>query len=319
MITYSCRETQVAIDPGNSAMAQAWQMAAADLSIEFVSPYTFRDAADGEFTCAGLLVNFGGPKGTIIHSQHDFESDEQWALADAAETALGFYGSGLSPYHYERYERELFVEALNDWGWFGPEGEHPSWFTGGFGVHGESADQSASPSPAQFEVQQHEVIAKFEMFSDNSRQLMRLANHEAKWHLHPRIDTPHLLTALAKQRKAIAGAFLQQQGLTARSVRRVVRRKMAFQWSLHFRAKLPMTRRVQDVVAHAVRHAVAENHESIGTGGILLAMLRHDEVTADLLETLAVDRHGLERVMGQYLHRLMVEKPGQPLHFDLTV
>jgi hypothetical protein len=36
--------------------------------------------------------------------------------------------SQLSPW-YLRYDRALFVDTLNDWGWFG-EGPLPSWYSG---------------------------------------------------------------------------------------------------------------------------------------------------------------------------------------------
>jgi hypothetical protein len=32
---------------------------------------------------------------------------------------------------YEAYNRALFVETLNDWGWFGPTGMAPDWYPKG--------------------------------------------------------------------------------------------------------------------------------------------------------------------------------------------
>ena len=42
---------------------------------------------------------------------------------------------GLNPLYYEHYDRELFTETLNDWGWF-REGTPPDWFDGAIGRHG---------------------------------------------------------------------------------------------------------------------------------------------------------------------------------------
>ena len=42
---------------------------------------------------------------------------------------LGYYGSNLFP-PYRIYDRQLFVDTLNDWGWFGRPGEEPPWYTG---------------------------------------------------------------------------------------------------------------------------------------------------------------------------------------------
>jgi len=160
------------------------------------------------------------------------------------------------------------------------------------------------------------AINTFERFSDDIRHSMRIANREAKWNLHPKIDTPHLLVALIKERTGLAGGVLRQRGLTARSARRVVRRTIPRQWTLNVFSRLPLSERVESVVALAVEHALSEKHDSVGTGGILLAMLRHDQVTGELLKSLAVNREELEPVLSRYLHRFMVEAPGQVLHFD---
>jgi len=112
-----------------SAMARAWRSAASDLGIRFVSPFsiTYKDAA---YWCSGWLPDFGCPKGAIIAGRDTVE--EIFDVADA----LGFYASGLSPYHYEKYDRARFVETLNDWGWFSDPADAPPWFTGGFARHG---------------------------------------------------------------------------------------------------------------------------------------------------------------------------------------
>ena len=34
------------------------------------------------------------------------------------------------------YDREIYIETLNDWGWFGSPDDAPKWFSGGFGKHG---------------------------------------------------------------------------------------------------------------------------------------------------------------------------------------
>lgn len=31
---------------------------------------------------------------------------------------------------YADYDREVFVDTLNDWGWFGDAQRAPAWFTG---------------------------------------------------------------------------------------------------------------------------------------------------------------------------------------------
>jgi len=112
-----------------SHAARAWREAAADLGIRFESPFPMQRHG-ATYWCAGLLPDFGGPRGAIIASRQSHDD-----VFDVAE-ALGFYASGLSPYHYETYERASFVETLNDWGWFGDASRKPSWFAGAVGRHG---------------------------------------------------------------------------------------------------------------------------------------------------------------------------------------
>jgi len=160
------------------------------------------------------------------------------------------------------------------------------------------------------------AVNTFERFSDDIRHSMRIANREAKWHLHAMIDTPHLLVALIKEPTGLGGWVLRQRGLTARSTRREVRRTIPRQWTINLFARLPLSERVESVVARAVEHALSEKHDSVGTGGILLAMLRHDEVTGELLKSLSVNREELEPVLKKHLHRFMVEAPGQVLQLE---
>ena len=163
---------------------------------------------------------------------------------------------------------------------------------------------------------QPEVAPKFECYSDDVRHAMRIANREAKRHLQPLIDTPHLLIALVREQTGLAGILLRRRGLTAARVRQEVRRASRRGWTFSLFIKLPLMPRLEDVIAHADAHAVAEKHESVGTGGVLLAMMRHDELTSGLLRTLGIDVSRLEEELAKYLHRFMVEAPGQVLHLD---
>jgi hypothetical protein len=109
--------------------ARAWQAAAADLGIRLESPFAMQHNGT-TFWCAAFLPEFGGPKGAIIACRHSHDE-----IFDVA-SALGFYASGLSPYHYELYDRASFSETLNDWGWFGDPSKSPAWFSGAHRRHG---------------------------------------------------------------------------------------------------------------------------------------------------------------------------------------
>ncbi len=103
-------------------MAKAWQEAASDLNLDFVSPYKFTDTLGHQYSCAGLIKKIGGVNGTLIISRKDSDN-----VFDAG-LEMGYFTSGLNPRYYEKYNREKFIETLKDWGWFGEAKEKPDWF-----------------------------------------------------------------------------------------------------------------------------------------------------------------------------------------------
>jgi hypothetical protein len=112
-------------------MAQAWLDASKDLGIRVVHPFTFTTKAGVSATTQGVyLPDFGSAAGTLLLCR--FDPDELDDLADDTD----FYQSGLNPYHYEPYQREIYIETLNDFGWFGSQSEVPAWYTGGVQRHG---------------------------------------------------------------------------------------------------------------------------------------------------------------------------------------
>jgi ATP-dependent Clp protease ATP-binding subunit ClpA len=159
----------------------------------------------------------------------------------------------------------------------------------------------------------------FERYSDDIRRAMTLANREAIRHLHPLIDTPHLLIALAREPTGLAGALLRQKGLTPRRVRRLVRRLVPRAWAFRGFVKLPLSESLSAVVSRTVEHPLSENHDSVGTGGMLLAMLRHDPKSVQLLGAAGIGVADLEKELARYLHRFMVEAPGQELILQSVV
>ena len=104
--------------------AQAWIDASRDLGIRYVHPFTFmtRDGRTAT-TTGGWLPEFGGPLGTVLTTRFD----DDWL--DDEIVGLGYYTSRLSPHSYEPYRREIYIETLNDSGWYGPPEAKPSWYT----------------------------------------------------------------------------------------------------------------------------------------------------------------------------------------------
>ena len=117
-----------------NSMACAWLEARDDLGIRVVHPFTFEIPGGLRATTVGVyLPDFGSNRGTLLISRFDPPAMDD--LADRAD----YFQSGLNPECYEPYDRSTYIETLNDWGWFGPDGEAPPWFSGEVGRHGGAA------------------------------------------------------------------------------------------------------------------------------------------------------------------------------------
>jgi hypothetical protein len=104
-------------------VATAWQVAAGDLGLAISSPYVLQSPSS-EYAFIALVENFGCERGTLICLPHQWDD---LGFADRAEDA-GFYCSGLYPESYAHYDRDLFIETLRDWGWFGDADARPEWY-----------------------------------------------------------------------------------------------------------------------------------------------------------------------------------------------
>jgi hypothetical protein len=100
----------------------AWREAARDLGIQFTAPFSVeRDAR--RFDTLGLVHHFGRRIGTIISVIDEPSSLTRFPAAD------DYYSSQLSA-SYTRYDRQFFIDTLDDWQFFGEDSERPSWYSG---------------------------------------------------------------------------------------------------------------------------------------------------------------------------------------------
>jgi hypothetical protein len=99
-------------------VSRAWRDAAADLGIRVTAPYTETDGSSHPIEFLALVHDFGSPRGTLVTSMH----------APRPQVS-GYFVSGVNPGLYATYDRQSFVDALEDWGWYG-EGSPPAWYTG---------------------------------------------------------------------------------------------------------------------------------------------------------------------------------------------
>ena len=91
-------------------LAAAWRRAA-DLGLNVTAPF---DLADGSASCIAWVADFGSTRGTVVAGRRSASKDIR-----AFATSGAMYCSEVDEEAYSRYDRELFVETLTDWGWFG--------------------------------------------------------------------------------------------------------------------------------------------------------------------------------------------------------
>ena len=102
-------------------IADAWRRAADDLGIEVVAPVEV-----GNLTGIAHITSFGAPGGTIVLRR----GGQLTAEITSAAKANGYFVSIVNGDSYQTYDRGLFIETLDDWGWFGDPTAPPRWYTG---------------------------------------------------------------------------------------------------------------------------------------------------------------------------------------------
>ena len=110
--------------PRDRRMLDAWLIASVDLDFQITTAITLPRPGEAPATFLCLIHGFGSARGTLICTTDD-ELQQPFEIAKRA----GFHASGLNPAVYETYERQHFIDTLEDWGWFGA-GPAPVWYKG---------------------------------------------------------------------------------------------------------------------------------------------------------------------------------------------
>ncbi|GBL30241.1 ATP-dependent Clp protease ATP-binding subunit ClpC1 [Opitutia bacterium] len=137
-------------------------------------------------------------------------------------------------------------------------------------------------------------------FTPRARKVVELARAEARRFHHNYVGTEHILLGLIKLGEGVAVNVLGRMGLDLKNVRAAVEKSVG---PGPEEAKqpdtIPLTPRVQKVMAHAVTEARSLGHAYVGTEHILLGLLKEGEgVAARVLLSLNVD---LERCRKEIL------------------
>jgi ATP-dependent Clp protease ATP-binding subunit ClpA len=119
----------------------------------------------------------------------------------------------------------------------------------------------------------------FERFTERARQVVVLAQDEARALKHNYIGTEHILLGLLRQEKGLAARVLESLGVTVEEVRYRVAR-MIGQGDEVTQGEIPFTPRAKKVLELSLREAKALQHGYIGTEHILLGIVRENEGVA---------------------------------------
>jgi ATP-dependent Clp protease ATP-binding subunit ClpC len=141
----------------------------------------------------------------------------------------------------------------------------------------------------------------FERFTDRARQVLALAQDEARMLNHNYIGTEHLLLGLIHEGGGVAAQALESLGVSLEAVRQQVE-EIIGQGQHSTAGRIPFTPRAKKVLELSRREALAMGHNYVGTEHILLGLIREgDGVAAQVLVRMGAD---LNRVRQQVIHIL---------------
>jgi ATP-dependent Clp protease ATP-binding subunit ClpC len=119
----------------------------------------------------------------------------------------------------------------------------------------------------------------FERFTERARQVVVLAQDEARALQHNYIGTEHILLGLLREEEGLAARVLESLDITVEEVRAQVARIVG-QGDEVTTGQIPFTPRAKKVLELALREALSLGHNYIGTEHILLGLVRENEGVA---------------------------------------
>jgi ATP-dependent Clp protease ATP-binding subunit ClpA len=119
----------------------------------------------------------------------------------------------------------------------------------------------------------------FERFTERARQVIVLAQDEARMLGHDYIGTEHILLGLLREEDGLAARVLDSLDITVEKVRAQVARIVG-QGDEITTGQIPFTPRTKKVLELALREGLLLGHNHIGTEHILLGLVRENEGVA---------------------------------------
>ena len=104
----------------------AWVKAGMELGFQLNAPFTFEWECESVM-CVAFIHHFGGHNGMLVSVLEPRAPIDQRIVRYSQKHGLFYSFVGLN---YGDYEKSRFVEALEDWGYYGPQDKCPAWFNG---------------------------------------------------------------------------------------------------------------------------------------------------------------------------------------------
>lgn len=148
----------------------------------------------------------------------------------------------------------------------------------------------------------------FERFTERARQVVVLAQDEARHLKHNFIGTEHLLLGLMREQEGLANRVLESLGVDPEDIRsRVI--NIIGKGDEMIAGQLPFTPRAKKVIEFSLREALSLGHNYIGTEHILLGLIREDGgVATRILEDLDLSA---EKIRNEIIN--MLSGPGRKI------
>ena len=152
----------------------------------------------------------------------------------------------------------------------------------------------------------------FERFTERARQVVVLAQDEARALKHNYIGTEHILLGLLREEEGLAARVLESLDITVERVRSQVVRIVGSGEEVTS-GQIPFTPRAKKVLELALREALSLGHNYIGTEHILLGVLSDDQdPAARALTGIGVTHQAVEQWVLATLARISWKGDGQP-------
>jgi ATP-dependent Clp protease ATP-binding subunit ClpA len=151
----------------------------------------------------------------------------------------------------------------------------------------------------------------FEKFTERARQVIVLAQEEARMLNHDYIGTEHLLLGLIHEGEGVAARALESLGISLEDVRQNVE-EIIGRGQETPSGHIPFTPRAKKVLELSLRESQHLGHDYIGTEHILLGLIREGEgVAAQVLVKLGADRSRVRQQVLQLLGERGREEAGE--------